>query len=129
MRITIKYECLYLTTCLSHSVGVLHERSGETVSLEHAELLHLFIRNVEELLFLLFRRKPDRYVQKSRTPTFATYPKPHLFQIHKHPCSLSVVMVEKETMSCVETGNLPHFLIGQLEVEDIEVLLHTLHMG
>lgn len=74
MRIAVEYECLHFTARIAHGVGVLHERSGETVSLEHAELLHLFIRNVEELLFLLFRREPDRYVQKSRTPTFATYP-------------------------------------------------------
>mgnify|MGYP001088292115 CR=1 FL=1 len=37
-------------------------------------------------------------------------------------------MVEEEAMSGVKFGNPTHFLIGKLKVEDVKVLLHTLHM-
>ena len=37
-------------------------------------------------------------------------------------------MVEEETLAGVEAGDLLHVILAQLEIEDVEILLHALHM-
>lgn len=39
------------------------------------------------------------------------------------------MMVEEQAVGCVERGYLLHFLVGEREVENVDILLHTLHVG
>lgn len=36
-----------------------------------------------------------------------------------------IAMVEKERFACVQFGDVVHLIVGEGEVEDLEILLHT----
>lgn len=45
---------------------------------------------------------------------------------HEHFGHFAIVVVEEEALAGVEGGNTSHIVLGQREVEDVEVLRHTL---
>lgn len=52
-----------------------------------------------------------------------------LFPSHEHARRLGVMMVEEEAVTGVKSGNSLHFIGGQLEVEDVDVLFHAFDVG
>ena len=48
---------------------------------------------------------------------------------HEHTGRLGVVVVEEEAASRVERGDGGHILVGEREIEDVEILPHPLYVG
>lgn len=51
-----------------------------------------------------------------------------LFPAHEHTCDLRRMVVEEKARVRVESGDFLHIIGREVEIEDVEVLLHSFHM-